>query len=432
MKATALKEMILESREAQLRYLPQSVQLEEAASPCLIRATMLTVGLAVLAFVFWAALADIKEVARAPGEIVPQGFTQLVQHLDGGMVAEILTEEGASVKKGDVLLRLNDGGAREDLAQARIKAQALEMQAERLRAFNEGRDPDFSRFADEEGVARQKRVFVAMIAAREQERKVIEDQIAQKRDQVVAIEKNVVITEELLKMREDHDKNGSVSRSDLLESRKEANSLRGELAMARGAIKEFESRLSSLASGRHDEALRELEKIENDLAQTKENETKLENRVGRLDIRAPEDGVVKGLKVNTIGEVVQAGATLMEIIPVSRRLVVEARVSPRDIGYIKPGAQVRIKVSSFDFSRYGAVEGNVDFITATTFMDERGQPYYRARIVLSQDYVGGAAGVNALMPGMTVEADIVTGEKSVLSYLLKPLHRALSSAMTER
>ena len=435
------------SRAEQLLYLPQSVKMEEAVNPHIVRLTMMLISAAILIFIVWASFSQINEVARASGEVVPQGFVQVVQHLDGGLIKEILAGEGDLVEEQQILVRIDDGGARQDLAEAQALQNSLKMQSERLYAFVEDRDPDFSAFQnDAQAVQKQLRIFESMADARQKERHVIEDQIAQKKEvlntlkaRLDTIEKNIKIAEELMDMNEQLKQRGSVSQKDYLETRRQLNDMQGDMAEAQADISgaqntlaEFNNRLFSLNARHRDEAYTQLDRIESELRQNSEVLTKLENRVERLDIRAPVTGVVKGLQLNTIGGVVEPGRTLMEIVPVDKTLVVEARISPADIGHIKVGQDVRVKVRSFDFSRYGAVGGTLDFVTATTFMDEQNTPYYRGRVLLSQNYVGSYAQQNTILPGMTVEADIVTGRKTILAYLLKPIHLSLRTALTER
>ena len=152
----------------------------------------------------------------------------------------------------------------------------------------------------------------------------------------------------------------------------------------------------------------------------------------RLEVKSPVYGLVKGLQVNTIGSIIEPGKTLMEIVPADKNLVIEAKISPKDIGHVQVGDMARIKVSSYDFARYGAVMGKLEFLSATTFLDANQQPYYRGRIALKQNFVGKNPEENKILPGMTVEANIITGKKTILSYLLKPIHLSLRQALTER
>ena len=437
------------SEAEQLRYLPQSVKLEEAVNPHLIRITMLVVSAGVLIFILWTALTNINEVARADGEVVPHGFVQVVQHLDGGIVMEILTEEGAAVKEGDVLVRIDDGGTRQDLAEIKARQAGLKMQAERLSAFVEGREPDFSVFENTSAkseIAQQRRVFGSMLEARQKEGRITEDKLTQKEKKIATLEAQqnslkakLGMAHEALDMQEKLLKDGYASKLTVLNYRKEENEISSDLTkigndikQAADEITEQKSRLASVEARHRDETYEKLARVESEIAQNQEIQTKLENKVARLQVRAPVAGLIKGLELNTVGGIVEPGKTLMEIIPSDRTLVIEARISPRDIGHVQIGQKVKIKVSSYDFSRYGAVDGTLEFVSAATFPDKQGRPYYRARITLAQHYIGSVEGQNIIMPGMTVEADIVTGEKSVLAYLLKPIHLSLRTAMTER
>ena len=155
-------------------------------------------------------------------------------------------------------------------------------------------------------------------------------------------------------------------------------------------------------------------------------------QVNRLEVRAPTNGVVKGLEVNTIGGVIRPGSRLMEIVPSGGELFAEVKVSPNDIGHIKIGYPVIIKVTSYDFSRYGSIDGKVTGLSATTFTNEQGQSFYKGVISLGKNYVGNVEGRNVILPGMIVNVDIITGTKSLLAYFLKPIHKALNSAFSER
>ncbi len=182
---------------------------------------------------------------------------------------------------------------------------------------------------------------------------------------------------------------------------------------------------------RYLEAQATLNQVENQLSQQRQIVQRLKGKVDRLIVHAPYGGTIKGLKLNTIGEVVNPGDPLMEIVPTHDQLVVETRVSPADIGRVHVGERVKLKVSSFDFGRYGTIGGRIDDISATTFTQPTGgEAYYRARIVLDHDYVGKNT-AHKIQPGMTVTAGIITGQKTIMAYLLKPMQRAFESSLTE-
>lgn len=436
-----------DKKEKQLRYLAQSIRLKEAASPRLVRATMAVVSLSVLAFIGWAAFANVHEIARTPGEVVPTGFQQVVQHLEGGMVREILAQEGDTVEKGQIVLRLDGAGVERDLTRAKEQSLTLAIQEERLRAFIENRAPDFAPEVKERAnlLRDQEALFAGMTAAREKERSIITQQIAQKKQSIGALSsdlqtarQNFKIISDIYNKRLEMNRQGVMSQVKLLETEQSYNLLQGQIrninsqiGMAKSAIAEYENRLSSLDADTLDTANQQLDAVLASRAQNDELVEKLKARVARLEVRAPVRGIVKGLNVNTIGSVVQPGQILMEIIPTDQPLVVAIKIPPRYIGHLHTGQDVQVKCSSFDFSRYGSVKGKLDFISAATFAAENGERYFQGRVKLDRNYVGEDPH-NTVMPGMTVMADIITGEKTVLGYLLKPIRNTLATAFTEK
>ncbi len=434
-------------REKQTRYLSQAIQLEEAVNPHIIRATMGMVSLALLLFIGWAGFTNINEVARTPGEVVPQGYQQTVQHLEGGIVKSIHVREGDVVEEGDVLITLDGASVQEDLERAQAKQLSLDMQAERLRAFIDGRDPDFTVFADasEDMIEDQKAFFEGMRHAREKEKSIIEDQIEEKKQSILSHEAdlktardNLKITQDMYNRRQRLNSKGYATDMQLLDDKRRLNESRGEIErlenqqiIARAEVTEYENRLKSLAARHHDEALERLSTTATEKAQNIKIIEKMNERIGRLEIRAPARGLITGLSVNTIGAVIQPGQKVMEIVPLDKNLEIAVKISPQDIGHLKIGQKVQVKFSTFDFSRYGSVEGKLEQISATTFSGEGGERYYQGRVLLSQNHVGKNPD-NIIMPGMTVMADVITGEKTILQYMLKPIHVSLKTAFTER
>lgn len=435
--------------ERQIKYLSQSIKLEEAVSPYIVRITMTFLSMTFFMFILWAALANVSESANTKGEIVPYGFVQLVQHMGGGIVTDILAKEGDIVEKGQIIIKIDDGSANQDLAEYGIKDANLQIKAERLQAFIQEREPDFSKLEKkmtQKEIEHQHDLVDNMIKSREQERNVTKEQINQKQKELDTLNtregtltKNLKLAEEILSMQKSLSSKGYTSRLSYINAEKEKNTILGDLEetknkrdQAKNTLSEFENRLLSLDSKHKDTAYLELEQVQNTLQENREVISKLQNRVDRLNIKSPVHGLIKGLKINTVGGVVEPGKTLMEIVPIDETLVAEVVISPKDIGHINIGQKARIKVSSFDFSRYGVIDGSLDFVSAATFVDDKGSPYYKGRIKLSKNYVGNNSKKNILLPGMTIDADILTGKKSVLSYLLKPIHLSLQSAMNER
>ncbi len=442
-----LTKTISSKREKQTRYLSQAIQLEEAVNPHIIRATMNMISLAILIFIIWAGFTNINEVARTPGEVVPYGYQQTVQHLGGGIGKSIHVQDGEVVQKGQILVSLDDGSVKEDLERAQIKQLDLELRAERLRAYVGNREPDFTAFtqANENMIIDQKDFFEGMRTAREKERHIIQDQIEEKKQNVRSLEtdletaqSNLTIQEDMYARKVQLNKKGYTSDIQLLSDELNLNETRGalkrienQIISARAEISAYEDRLASLFARHRDEAYERLSLVAAEKDQNIEIIQKLEEQIGRLQIRTPSHGLVKGVTVNTIGAVIQSGQTIMEIVPLDKHLEVEVKISPKDIGHLEIGQAVQVKFSTFDFSRYGSVQGKLEYISATTFAGEQGERYYQGRVLLDKDYVGNDPR-NVIMPGMTVMADVITGRKTILQYMLKPIHLSLRTAFTER
>ncbi len=434
-------------RERQTRYLSQAIQLEEAVNPHIIRSTMTMVSLAILSFLVWAGFTNINELARTPGEIVPHGMQQTVQHLEGGIVKAITVQEGDKVAKGDVLFALHEAGIQEDLNRAKGRQIALEMQEERLRAFIDARQPDFSKYSTDHAalVADQEAIYKSMLLARQTESAIIAEQITQKKQSIKTLQNDLntarqsyTITKDIYDRRAELNRMGYASDMQLLETKQHLNTVNGEIkslqnriAVAQTEIKEFEGRLGSLSASQRDEVHEKLAQILSEKAQNTEIIQKLEERSNRLQIRATASGMVKGLSVHTVGAVIQPGQVLLDIIPLDKPMEVQVKISPQDIGHLQIGQPVQVKFSTYDFSRYGSVQGQLEYISATTFTGPNGERYYQGRIRLYQNYVGHDR-ANMILPGMTVMADVITGEKTILQYLLKPIHMSLKTAFTER
>jgi HlyD family secretion protein/adhesin transport system membrane fusion protein len=282
---------------------------------------------------------------------------------------------------------------------------------------------------------------------RELQRSMIERQIEQKRSQLAVIKENeaslrkqLATVAESLDLRDEGNKKGVVSRALFLQTRREHERLMGDVAEVMGQIGRVGQELAEaqVKLAEHDarvssDAMNERGKVLGELAQVRESLAKLEDRVRRLEIRAPIRGYVKGLRITAADAVITTdGKTLMDIVPADSPLIVEARISTRDIGHVRVGQAVKVRVDTYDFARYGAIPGTVQSLSAATYLDKEGRPYFRATIALARAYVGTASSRLPITPGMTVSADVVTGTKSLLAYLTKPVYVSMNSALRER
>lgn len=434
-------------RDRQTRYLSQAVQLEEAANPRIVGLTVTVISLAIFAFAAWAALTNVSEVARVTGEVVPEGFVQRVQHLEGGIVRAINVTDGAIVEAGDVLVMLDEATVRDDLESAQARRLALSLEAERLRAFIDGREPDFSRFAGagRGAIADNRAFFADMREARRREETVIADQIEQRRRRAATLvgdlevaRANLALSQELFARRSELADKGHASLMQLLEDERRLNEARGKvrgtenaIAVTEREISEFENRRTSLLADQREDANEALFRLTAELDQTAEQIDKLNERIGRMTVRAPTHGLINSVAVNTIGAVVAPGDTLMQIVPLGTDLEAVVDIAPEDIGHLGVGQEVRVKLTTFNAAHYGVIAGKLAHISATTVAREDGTRVYQGRVRLDADHVGGRE-EHRILPGMTVSADILTGEKTVLDYLMRPIHASLTTALSER
>jgi len=432
----------------QTRYLAQSVVLEEAGSSSLIRAGMMTVGAVIVAFILWSYFTEVDEVSVSFGEVIPSGQIQTVQHLEGGIVSEILVAEGQIVEAGDILIRLDPAAAYSERAQMQARRAGLLLKAERLRAIGMDREPDFSIVGKDfaELVEDQMAIYNVQTGAQDSSRQVLINQIEQSRTELDLLEEKEMtlrqqlsIVQDELGMRETLFKKGLSSKVLYLELKREANQANGDVnkvvqerLKALEEHEEAKNRLAQDIAKSKEEALQEMGTVTQELAQVREALAKLEDRVKRLEVRAPVRGIVKGLQATTIGGVLAPGATVTESVPLDKELIVETKIATRDVGHMRVGQPVTVKITSFDFSRYGGITGELSAISATTFMNEKEEPYYKGLVALDRSYVGYDPSNNRIMPGMTVQADVTTGKKTLLQYLLKPVYSSVNEAFRER
>ncbi|MGB0671842.1 MAG: HlyD family type I secretion periplasmic adaptor subunit [Rhodospirillales bacterium] len=434
--------------DRQARFLAQSVILEEGGSSRLVRVAMMTICLVIMGFIAWAAITEVEEVAVTSGEVVPSGQVQTIQHLEGGIIKEILVKEGDLVEAGQSLIRMEPSAAIAELQQARARYAGLLLKAERLRAVGTGREPDFSMVGPSfpDLVRDQTGIYESQLQARENKAQVLRDQIRQREADLSLYEEQqdtllgqLRLLEQELELRQNLFDKGLTSKVVLLDIQRQVNTARGDVTNNRNEIdrtietlEEARTRLAESQSDLREQALNEMGGVTQELAQVRENLTKLEDRVRRLEVRAPVRGYIKGLQTHTVGGVVPPGALLMELVPMDRELIVEVRITTRDVGHVQIGQPVTIKVVTYDYARYGGITGELQEVSATTFLDEQGEPYYKGIVKMDRAYVGFDPAHNRVRPGMTVQADVNTGKKTLLSYLLKPVTSSVSEAFRER
>jgi membrane fusion protein, adhesin transport system len=431
------------------RFLSQSVVLEESGLSTLVRSSVLLVALVMASFFIWASYSTIDEMASTTGEIIPNSPIQVIQHLEGGIIEKIFVQEGQIVKKGGMLVRLSAEAALADLNQMRVRLASLMAQKARLVSLIENKEPDFSNIPEEYGViiqgqlkllSAQRNAYNGQIYVQKARIDRAESSLDNILDQQEALQRQIAYSEQELQVRKLGYEKGLMSRLMVIAAhrdqvRVESELVRviGEIVGARKDLNEAVSELEGVIDSTREVNLRELGVITADYSQVVEGITRLEDRVSRLDIYSPAWGIVKSLQMKTIGGVLGPGSVITEIIPLDATRRVETRISTKDVGHVRVGQGVTVKISTFDFARYGGINGILESISPTTFEDPAGgDPYYQGIVRLEKSHVGGNPKVNQVLPGMVVQADIHTGAKTLMEYLLKPIYASVNKSFRER
>jgi membrane fusion protein, adhesin transport system len=397
----------------------------------------------------WASWAKLDEVTRGEGKIIPSSQVQVVQNLEGGIVAEILVREGEVVERDQVLVRIDDVRAASHLRESRTRYLALLGALGRLRAEVEETPIAFAPevLAEAPEVARNERaLYHARKEALHSELEVLRSQATQREQELSELktglgqlERSHALAAEELEITEPLAASRVISKVQLLRLRREVNDLVGELETTRLAVprieaarREADRRIEERYLGFRAEAQRELNAVQAEAAALQEAMAAETDTVSRTEVRSPVRGTVKQLFVNTVGGVIQPGEDLIEIVPLEDNLLVEARVRPPDIAFLHPGQPAVVKVTAYDFAIYGGLDAVVEDISADTITDEKGESFYRVRVRTHDSALHEAGEPLPIIPGMTTQVDILTGEKTVLDYLLGPILRAKERALRER
>jgi adhesin transport system membrane fusion protein len=448
---------VLTRRAEIARRLTRPLVLEDGRPPRLLVATLFTASGFVIAAIVWGYMTQIREVTVAQGQIVPRGQVQTVQHLEGGIVAEIFVHEGMTVAAEQPLIRLRPEAAISERNQFEARLANLKLQLIRIEAQSRNEIPDFGNLAKEfpDLAVQQEKLYVSSVIQRRQERATLEAKAAQKRSEIPTLNANlesvraqVEVQQELVSLQDSLQRAGLGARKSWLEAKYvlqraegDISNLEGKLVTAREAVVEAETSLAEADAKAIQKLSEERVKAASDLAETEQQLVKLADRFERLLIRAPSNGIVQELTPKSIGEVVRAGDPVARIVPTARELVAEVRIDPKDSGHIHAGADAEIRLLTFDSAIFGSVRGEIEFVSATTFNPPPGQaapgqnssePYYKATVRLLQDHVSSGATSYPIAPGMVLQAHIQTGSKSIVRYMFKPVFNSLDVAFTER
>lgn len=410
---------------------------------------------AVVAAIAWAAIGEIDELVRGEGRVITTSQTQTVQNLEGGIVSRILVKEGELVQQGQVLFQLDElrhvsayqEGAQGAMAlkakvarlTAEVAQRPLVMPAEVIRQARPLADNEISVYAARQrDLAAKTATLQEQLVQRRQELIELESRRARLADQFDLLRKEITITAPMVKQ-------GAVSEVEMLRLERESARIRSDLdgaelaiPRARAAIEEVRRKMEDVQTAFRSEAASQLSLVRGELAKADEIVPALEDRLARAAVRAPVRGIVKIIPNKTPGAVVQPGAILAEIVPVEDTLLVETHIRPQDIAFVSIGQEAVVKIASYDYSIYGGMPGKVTHISADSIVPQgpsgaQGQePYYVAHVRTRSAALEYKGKLLPVIPGMPATADILTGRRTVMHYLLKPINKAMGRAMTER
>lgn len=407
-----------------------------------------SVALCVVAFVTWSVVTQVDEIAKAKGAVIPEGEKQVLQSAIGGKLKQILVKEGQLVEKGQPLVEFDATFQRTALEELKSQQVTLLASIERMNALLDNREPNFGEFEIDypEIVSQQKAQLNAQKGLYFQKRIVLEKDSEQIAEQLRSVEKSLpsyekelTATKQELNILERGYKAGNISRLRVLEMRQKLASIEQKIEEAHGKksvlIKQADSneqKIEQLLAEAKAKVSDDRSKAVSDLsalnARVRSSQAKLTNTL----LVSPLQGLVQSLPSTQNGGVIQPGGTVVEIVPVGGQADFKARLSPRDIGFVNVGQPTRIKIDAFDYSRFGALKGEVESISPTTSQSERGEIYYEVVVSIETPYFRDNPESFSILPGMTGEVDITTGEKSVFQYLWKPIYTNISVAFGER
>jgi adhesin transport system membrane fusion protein len=407
-----------------------------------------TAVVVVLMLLLWAAFAQVEEVTRGDGKVIPSKQLQVVQSLDGGIVTEILVQEGQVVEAGQLLLKIDETRATSGVRESAAQGFALRARQARLRALAEGTpfqppairpgNEEERRIVDGEQALYETRrsELRTMLAINEQQLQQRQQELSEMRARKSSAERQVEFGQQELARTRPLLATGAVSEVDIIRLERDVSRARGDaeqavaqIARVQAAIGEAQRKSQETELSFRNEARRDLAEVMGKLNALNEGAVALADRVDKASVKSPVRGRVQRLLANTIGGVVQPGKDIVEIVPLDDNLVLEAKVQPKDIAFIHPGQDATVKFTAYDFAIYGGLSAKVENISPDTVVDERGNAFYLVRVRTTQAHFNDKM---PIIPGMTAEVDVLTGKKTVMAYLLKPVLKAKAYALRER
>ena len=419
-------------------------------SPRVVRITLWAILGFFIIMIAWASLAEIDEVTRGDGKAIPSSRLQKIQNLEGGIVDEVFVHEGEVVKAGAPLLRLDDTRFRSNAGESEADRYALEARVQRLTAQLADKEtltlsPDIVEKAPDIANGEME-LFTSVNKRIQSELSGLNEQLVQKKQELLDFQakaeqyrRSLGLLQQEIGMSEPLVAKGAISRVEVLRLRRSEVETRGQLESvtlavprAQAAIKEIESKVGETRGRYRSEALSQLNEARTDLSKIEATGKAIDDRVNRTLVTSPVRGIVQQLMVNTIGGVIQPGNDLVEIVPLDDTLLIEAKIRPQDIAFLRPGQEAIVKFTAYDYTIYGGMKGKLEQISPDTVTDKDGKSFYVIRLRTDKNHLGSDDKPLIIIPGMVASVDIITGKKTILAYLLKPILRARAEAFRER
>jgi adhesin transport system membrane fusion protein len=430
-------------------FMPDRIVAETEAAPLLTHGIVLLTALFVLIALVWANYASLEEVARAQGRVISSTQIQIIQNLEGGIIAEVMVSNGDLVVKGQPLIRIDDTRFASSFNQSQSSIDALRYRAARLTAELSGENLNTPKdlgigqlelFKNEVSLYQTRKIQLqSSLDILKQQLK----QHIQARQGLLSeyqkFKTNADLARQELELTAPAVKTGAVSQIELLRLQRAVNDADGlmeetrlKLPSAEAVVEEARKKIDERRQQFLSTSQAEFTEVTAELNRLTFSNAALEDRVARTSVRSPVDGIVNQVLVNTIGAVVQPGMDLIEIAPSNDTLLVDAKIRPADIAFIRPGQAATVKLTAYDYSIYGGLDAVLERISADTITDESGEHFFKIQVRTEKNYLGSSRDPLPIIPGMTATVDIMTGTKTVMDYLLKPLKRAQANALRER
>ncbi|UUO22310.1 HlyD family type I secretion periplasmic adaptor subunit [Colwellia sp. M166] len=435
--------------------------------PSLHRLTIWAMATLICSFLIWAYFSALQQVTSGTGKVIPSTQVQIIQSLDGGVLQKLFVQEGMQVKKNQPIASIDDTRFRSDFAEQKQEVDSLRANVIRLRAelssilignntqwqrqieINKN-IPVYPKDLEQNAqlmVARQKEEYserldnlINQLAIQEQKIQQREQEVAELNSKISTLQISYKIANKELDLTKPLAEKNIVSKIELYKLERSVNDLKGELSAVRLLSPKLKSALQESILNRRETVLvyraetrAELNELQNKLSRINESQVGAQDKVTKALILSPVVGTIKTIKINTLGGVIKPGETIAEIVPTEDKLMIEAKIKPRDIGFIYPGLPAVVKITAYDFARYGGLTGKVEHISADTTLDEDGNSFYLIRVRTQASSIKNKQGDEMpIIPGMLTQVDVITGERTILEYILNPILRANEAALRER